>query len=304
VNRSLGSALATSIVAAALLTGCSGGPAPAGETGSPGGGGTQTAAPGGGDGGGGGLPAGHAASGAKVRVINTYVVPGATPGPIDVYAATWANDGDTPLVSVAYGQASDFFDPTVFDDGSGDAILSFYAAGITGNGKALITQTATLTGKEVITYYLTTGSQLDDGSWGGSIQVFFDRSTGDAGSVTTPPPGQALLTVVGTGLDHVLSDPEASSWYLSLGNGCEAGLGNGPGITVQVGPGQTAALFGVDPGQRTVTVHTASPTGGPDCSGAPVVTVPLDAAAGEAAVLFLYAPKDGDIRSLLVPLAP
>jgi hypothetical protein len=299
VNRSLGSALAATIVAAGLLAGCSGGPAPAGVTGTPGGGGDRTTAPGGA-----GLPAGHAASGAKVRVINTYVAPGAAPGPIDVYASSWANAGDTPLRSVPYGQASEFFDPTVFDDGSGNMILSFYASGVTGNGKALVTQTATLTGNEVITYYLTTGSQLDDGSWGGSVQAFFDRPGADDGSITTPPPGQALLTVVGTGLDKVLADPEASSWFLSLGNGCEAGLGSDSGVTVEVGPGQTGALFGVDAGNQTVTIHTASPTSGPDCSGTPVATAAFDASAGQSAVLFLYAPKDGDIRSMLVPLQP
>jgi len=54
------------------------------------------------------------------------------PGPIDVYAAPWAGDGDNPLLSVPYGTVSEYFDPTVSDD-AGDMFLSMYWAGTKGN---------------------------------------------------------------------------------------------------------------------------------------------------------------------------
>ncbi|HEX8026008.1 MAG TPA: hypothetical protein VF484_07380, partial [Candidatus Limnocylindrales bacterium] len=139
------------------------------------------------------IPNGNKPSGAKVRVINAYTPVTGDPGPVDVYAAFNPQAGDKPLITVPYGTMTEFFDPTASDD-QGDGVLAFFPSGVVGQGKDLITQQETFTTGEVLTVYLTTGDQKDDGTYGGST-IVFEHHPADTGSMATPDAGKGLLYV-------------------------------------------------------------------------------------------------------------
>ena len=267
-------------------------------------GGTEPSATAGVPAGGGGLPAGQRASGAKVRIVNAYAPLNGDPGPIDVYAAPWAAPGDTPLVSVPYGTASAFLDPPVAD-AAGDMSLSFYWAGTTGNGGQLASQDETLKGGEIITFILTTGDTTQDsGRRFGEIQPFFRQSSGGTFAQTTPAPGKALLVVDSNGLDQVPPATADSTWYFSTGNGCTKTVGDDAGSLTAAGPGGTGT-YQLDPGSYTGSIHAypSDATDLPTCANSPLIgNLAIRAIADRTTILLIYGPKDGDFRTLFIPL--
>jgi hypothetical protein len=294
------------IAAGALVVGCSSGgsgssAAPA-AAGAPGGAEPSMAA---GIGGGtGGVPGGRQPSGARVRIVNAYAPLDGEPGPIDIYASPWAGEGDTPLLSVPYGTASPFFDPTVSDD-AGDMALSAYWAGTQGNGNELISQSETLKGGEVITFIVTTGSSSQaSGRPYGQIQAFFAKANGGTFGQATPEPGKALLVVDTVGIDNVLPSTNGSTWYLGIGDGCTKTIGDSDDTLTAAGPG-SAGTYQLDPGSYKGSIYSEASdfNGLPTCDGSPLVgNVDVQAVADQTTILLVYAPKDGDIRTLVVPL--
>lgn len=286
------------LVAAAGLAACGGGPALPGSTAGPGstdaGGGDFTFPP--------FVGPTNRPSGAQVRVFNAFSPVTSEPTAIDVYGDSFVSDGSKPLVSVPYGTLSAFFDPTVFDE-DGNASLSFFPAGLKGTNDDLMTQSLTLKAGQVLTVFITTAKNFD-GKFSGSTHVF-DHHPGADGLANTPRPGEGLLVVVSTGLDDVLGDP-AESWFVSFGSGCEPGIGNEPGggITTAVSPGQTGATYNITAGQHTVSVHAHAPDAAPTCSTPAIAEAQVEAKTDVTDVLFLYAPKAGDLRSIMVPLEP
>ncbi len=289
-----------------LVVGCSsGGSGPAaGASSSGSSGGAASSANVGVPAGGGGLSAGQRASGAKVRIVNAYAPLNGDPGPIDVYAAPLASPGDTPLLSVPYGTASAFFDPTV-SDAAGDMSLSFYWGGTTGNGSQLASQDETLKGGEVITFILTTGDTTQDsGRRFAEIQPFFQQSSGGTFAQTTPAPGKALLVVDSNGFDQVLPAAANSTWYFSTGNGCTKTVGDDANSLTAAGPGGTGT-YQLDPGSYTGSIHAyaSDATDLPTCDNSPLIgNIAVKAIADRTVVLLIYGPKDGDFRTLFIPL--
>lgn len=238
-------------------------------------------------------------SGALIRVFNAYTPLNGEPGPIDLYPEPFVLEGATPNRSVPYGTLSEPFDPTVKDD-DGNMFLSAYWGGTTGNGDNLVNKTETLKGGEVITYFIATGDVTQEGSGRrfGSIQAFFhDPPSG--GLSTDVPAGKGLLTVSTIGLDKVLSAPESYGLYFGTGAGCTKAIGDTDFSQTGVGPG-SAADFALDPGDYTGTVYNDA-----TCAANPIVAnVPFTIEEGGRNVLFVYAPKDKDFRSAVVPLTP
>ena len=295
------------IVTCMLVVGCSsGGSAPSGAASSDGSPGASapdaaTSVPEAGA----GLPSGQRPSGAKVRIVNAYTPLNGDPGPIDVYAAPWASAGDKPLLSVPYGTVSDYFDPTVADD-AGDMFLSMYWAGTTGNGNELVSQTETLKGGEVITFIVATGDTTQDsGRRFGSTQVFFQAASGGTFGQSTPAPGKALLIVDTNGVDQVLSSPDKATWFFSAGTGCTKGIDDDANTLTGAGPG-SAGTYQLDPGRYTGSIHAYANDSSdvPTCDNPALLGgIPITAVADQTAILLIYAPKDGDLRSLFIPLA-
>jgi hypothetical protein len=291
-NSRLRFRLLVAALSCAAIAGCSA--APSGATPPPGGpGATDATVPV-------VVPDGNKPSGAKVRVANLFNPITGDPGPIDVYADAWADSGSKPLISVPYGEVSPAFDPTVADD-AGDMFLSFYQSGVTGNGNELISQTETLKGGEDIVFYLATGSLQDSGRYGGALGTAFAVSTVDFGGPTLAP-GKALLTVSAVGLDKILKNPDALSWIASFGQGCAPGIDGDPNNIAIIDPGTTGAEYALDPGQATVSFHPYDTTSGnvPGCTNASDLNVPLQATAGAKLLLILYAPKDGELKALVI----
>ncbi len=294
------------VAACVLLVGCSSsGPAPSGAA--SGGGGpaaSDAGAAAGSAAAGGGVPAGNRPSGAKVRIVNAYTPLNGDPGPIDVYAAPWAADGDTPLLSVPYGTVSPYFDPTVSDD-AGDMFLSMYWAGTKGNGSELVSQTETLKGGEVITFIVATGdSTQDSGRRFGSIQAFFQTASGGDLGQSTPAPGKSLLVVDTNGTENVIAKPDSATWFFSAGSGCTKGINDDANSLTGAGPGG-GGTYQLDPGSYTGSIHAYAKDNSsiPTCDNPALIgNLAIKAIAGQTAILLIYAPKDGDLRSLFIPL--
>ena len=251
-----------------------------------------------------GLPDGHRPSGAKVRIVNAYAPLNGDPGPIDVYAAPWAGEGDKPLLSVPYGTVSDYFDPTVSDD-AGDMFLSMYWAGTKGNGSELVSQTETLKGSEVITFIVATGdSAQDSGRRFGSIQAFFQKASGGTFGQSTPAPGKALLIVDTTGVENVIAKPDSTTWFFSAGTGCTKGINDDANSLTGAGPG-SAGTYQLDPGSYTGSIHAYAKDDPsiPTCDTAALIDqLAFKAVADQTAILLIYALKDGDLRTVFIPL--
>jgi len=251
-----------------------------------------------------GQPAGHRPSGAKVRIVNAYAPLNADPGPIDIYAAPWASEGDKPLLTVPYGTVSEFFDPTVFDD-AGDMSLSAYWAGTTGNGSELISQDETLKGGEVITFIVTTGSNTQDsGRRFGGIQVFFQKASGGTFGQATPAPGKALLVVDTYGVEQVLAAPDSSTWFLGTGKGCTKTIGDDANSLTGAGPG-SAGTYQLDPGSYSGSIHAYAKDDAsfPTCDNPALIgNLAIQAVGDRTAILLIYGPKETDLRTLFIPL--
>ncbi|MEO8273462.1 MAG: hypothetical protein ABI620_05315 [Chloroflexota bacterium] len=248
-----------------------------------------------GDGGTAGKP-----SGAKVRIVNVYNG-GPTAPSIDVYAAPWVVEGATPLLTVPYGTATDFFDPTVSDE-SGNMFLSFYRHGETGNGVEVMSQTETLKGGEIITYILMSDHEnRDDGTPKLYMQsLYHDPSSGfDA----TPEPGMGVLLVNMHGVEPAVTrPPDGESWYLRAGDGCTKGIGDADYTLTAAGPGD-GSKYAFVPGEYSLSLHPSTAGVFPDCSTPALISgmkVTIDA--GLTTLLVVYAPAATDLKTMVLPL--
>ncbi len=288
------------VIACLLLAGCSSGPAaataPNGSTVGP----DETVAATQADD---GLPT-RQPSGAKVRIINAYVPLSGQPGPIDIYPAEWVLEGAKPLISVPFGTASDFFDPTV-SDASGNMALSAYRSGETGNGNEVASQTETLKGGEIITMIVTTGQNLQSGGdrYGG-MQVFFSDTSGGVFGQASPEPGKGVVIVSSVGIENIMAKPDAEHWYLSTGNGCTKSIGDSQDTLTGNGPG-SGATYSLTPGTYSASIVSVpgSSQDFPTCTGPSIVgSVPLTVTADRSVLLFIYAAKQGDLKTMVLPL--
>jgi hypothetical protein len=282
------------LLASLLLAACSGSPAGGGD---PAGGDPPD------DGGSSGGSSGQAAegrpSGALIRIFNAYTPMNGEPGPVDVYTQAFVLEGAKPKLTIPYGTMSELFDPTVRDD-LGNTHFSMYWAGTTGNGVALMSQSATLTGGEVITYFLTTAEATQEsGRRFGALQAFPHQPPEDAVDPNYAPPGKGLLIVTSVGLDHVLSDPSSYRLFFGVGSGCLKAIHDQDFALTSVGPG-TQGKYALDPGSYKGAVYDDD-----QCAKNPIVQdVAIEIAADSRNVMFVYAPKDGDFRAAVFPLEP
>ena len=250
------------------------------------------------------VPAGRP-SGAKVRVLNAYTPAGGEPVALDIYPGSWVGDAEKPIVSVPYGTVSALFDPTVADE-QGNMSLTAYPAGQnqSNGGHRIMAWTATLKGGEVITYYVTSGKDVDaEGRPRGNLFTYDHQFEGDE---PRPGPGKGLLMIHGAALYDALENPRASLFYFSAGQGCartfyeEKDSPRAQPIQHMGGP-----FYELEAGEVAGSIHEApadSPDA-PDCRTPPVLAnLPIRLAAGEHAILFVFAPKPRDLRTLFVPL--
>jgi hypothetical protein len=250
---------------------------------------------GGGFGGESDLPPGVRPSGALVRVVNLYNPLNSDPGPLDLHPRPWASEGRQPRWSVPYGTVSEFFDPLVHND-QGHMYLSMYWEGTTGNGDEIITATATLTGGEVNTYIVATGSNTQrSGRLYGALRTYHHHRDRNVRPISA---GRGLVQLDTFGLDKVMDDTDVTL-YISTGSGCVPAVGDTERSYARLRPG-FAVGYELPPGRHTATIHTDAA-----CAG-PVVTrrVPITVEEGGRSLLILYAPRDGEVRSLFVPLTP
>ncbi len=261
--------------------------------------GTQTAGPGPTTIGGGGGSAGRP-SGAKVRIVNVYNG-GDKAATIDVYAAPWVLDGATPLLTVPYGTATEFFDPTVADE-AGNMFLTFYRHGETGNGTELISQTETLKGGEIITYVLMSDADTrDDGTPVFQLQSLYHAPGGGIYDAT-PEPGKGVLIVNMHAIEPAVTAADGVSWYLSAGQGCKKSINDAADTQTAAGPGDgTEYVF--EPGDYSLSLHESSPGAFPDCSAPALISgIKATVVADKTMLLVVYAPTATGLKSMVLPL--
>jgi hypothetical protein len=240
------------------------------------------------------LPPGARASGALVRVVNLYNPLHGEPGPLDLHPRPWASEGNQPLGSVTYGTVSELFDPLVHND-QGHMYVSMYQEGTTGNGNEIMTATATLTGGEVITYLVASSYNThSSGRRNGAMRTYHHRDR----NMRPITAGRGLVQLETFGLDEVI-DRTSVVLYLSTGSGCLPAVGDTQRSYTRLRPGSTVG-YELPPGRHTATIHTAEACAGPTFTS----PVPITVEEGGRSLLILYAPRDGDFRSLFVPLTP
>lgn len=246
-----------------------------------------------------GQPGTFRASGAKIRVVNLYHDGSAAPPAIDVYGDFQALG--SPLMSVPYGTASDWFDPGILDD-QRNAEISFFPAGRHTSDDLLIDQSETLQGTERITMIIGKGeNKKSDGTSFGQLEVEFENST--LNPLPTPHPNQSLVEVDPLSLD---SWPGAGGsapdgyMYVSLGSGCLKTVGTEDDNTIGVQPisaHRGSARFSIPAGAQKLSLHPSDA-----CTDAsPYPDIAVDIAAGQAARLFLYSENGRDLNTLLLP---
>jgi hypothetical protein len=282
-----------------LLAACGGSPGGPTQTGTTGIDDTPTSGP---DATSDGAGPGGRPSGATVRIVNVYNG-GDKAASIDVYAAPWVLEGASPLLTVPYGTATEFFDPTVADD-AGDMFLSFYRHGETGNGNEIMSQTETLKGGEIITYLLMSDAETrDDGTPKLYLQSLYHSPSGGAFDAT-PEPGKGMLVANMHGIEPAVTAPEGTTWYLAAGgDGCKKSINDGADTLTAAGPGD-GSKYVFDAGSYSLSLHPSLPDGSfPDCSTTALISgIDFTAEAGKTSVLVVYAPTATDIKSMVLPL--
>ena len=286
-----------SIVAVGVLVAACGGGSgtPTGTSGA-----TQGVQPGATVDSGGGNTAGGKPSRAKVRIVNVYNG-GSKAASIDVYAAPWVDAGAKPLLTVPYGTATEFFDPTVADD-QGDMFLVFYRHGETGNGNELISKTETLKGGETITYVLMSDHETrDDGTPKLFLQPLFHKPGGGEFDAT-PGPGKGLLLVNMHGIEPAVTAPEGTAWYLSAGSGCVPSISDSDGSLTAAGPGD-GTIYAFDAGDITVSLHPVASDSAADCTTPALISgIKATIEAGKESLLVVWAPAASELKSMVLPL--
>lgn len=252
--------------------------------------------------GGDGLPgAAPRPSGGRIRVFNAYVpLDGSEPGPIDVYAPKLAFDGEEPRVTVPFGELSELFDPMVLGDKDAFS-LSFFWHGTTGLDNALMSAYQEVHPGDVGTYFFLPGETTQKGGRRLGALTGFDHEPrpGSLGAEHAQiPEGKGLVTVDSRGIEQVLSKAAEMRWFFSVGGGCAKSTRDNDFSLAGVGPG-TAAAYALAPGEHTGTIYDDE-----DCEARPVATTTFTVKEGVHSILFLYAPKDGDVRTVVVPLEP
>ena len=299
--------VATVVVIAGLIFAACGGPAtgsppPGTGSGTPTGG-TPT----------GGLPTSGAGgdlpdSGALVRVVNVFADE-AGPQTLDIYGF-----GGTEIVShqvlvatVAYGTASDWFNPG-FVEGSAGARTAGVAVHLEGSADQLIgaRDTSIVAGSRA-TVIVGPSDNL-----GPRIGFRLDShpDTGHGGVPQALADSGVLVT------SHAGMPPEfaGSAFYASIGNYCLRGRFPNPDIEEIVGHplGQPIGSdLVVEPGSHTLTIHRGSedPQQPTTCQDGPLAQAALEIATGGRAYVFIYAepgepdaePGEADLSVLVVP---
>jgi hypothetical protein len=102
----------------------------------------------------------------------------------------------------------------------------------------------------------------------------------------------------------VLTAPDSTTWYFSAGTGCTKAINDDANTLSGVGPGG-GSTYQLDPGSYTGSIHAyaSDDTTIPTCDNPALVgNLAIKAVADQTAILLVYAPKDGDLRTLLIPL--
>lgn len=289
--------IATLPVIASLLLGACGGPAggspsPAGTGGTPTAGAPTSAT-------GGNLPE----SGALVRVVNLYANESG-PQTLDIYGF-----GGTEIVShqvlvatVAYGTASDWFNPG-YVEGSAGARTAGVAVHLAGAADQLIgaRDTSIVPGSRAT---VIVGPSDNLGPLIG-IRLDSHPDTGHGGVPQALADSGVLVT------SHQGMPPEfdRSSFYASIGDYCLRSKFPNPDIEEIVGHplGQPIGNeLVVEPGSHTLTIHPGSedPQQPTTCQDSPLAQAPLQIAMGGRAYVFIYTePGESDLNVLVAPFA-
>jgi hypothetical protein len=248
--------------------------------------------------GGGGGPA-LKPSGATMRVANLYTPATGEPPALDIYSGTSAQYG-TLVASVPYGTISDWFDPGVLD-ASGDASLTWYVHGKTGQNDDIGNQTETLKGGEQITVFIAAGDADNKNSSGIQFarwKVFFDN--GADFPLPSPVAGKAIVMADGIGLSAVPGTSE-TFLYMSVDGECLPNVEGGSQGTPQPwGPGSQQSYL-APAGSKEMHIELPGTNGIPDCkSNGKFPPFKYDVAAGERAWLAFYSPDGKTLKALQV----
>jgi len=242
-------------------------------------------------------------SGSQARVVNLFA-DDTGPHELDVHAFG-GNDfssNEVFIATVAYGAATDWFDPGYVSGSSGGRTVSI-AVHRKGDPKQL----AGMSDSSVVPGVGMTVIVQPPDSFGVPLRGTFDHRP-ETGRDDVPKviPDKGLLVTSNEGLPE---DLQSGTYYASVGNFCLPGTYSDPSIEQILGhpaPQPIGNQLVVPPGSQTLTIHRGPKDAGTiaDCKDTPLTNVPLHVAAGDRTYVFLYTPKgQTDIKVLLLPLA-
>lgn len=258
----------------------------------------------------------------SVRVAN-LLVDNKTGAGIDIEVWSSMPPYGKKLITVPYGEMSEFFPPEIGDpmgegqvDVRSNYSLVYQPVGNTDDAKVLMNQNGTSSpGQKLTTVIYQSGP---DGQ-GGTIQTFADDVGSQAAesgfpeiSVPEPPSGTAMLYLAAGATQYLGADPGNSPGFVPAVDGaCLEYFDIDTGAVHDSSDGSTSLLGGtsalgypVEPGQQVaITPSNDSEPVDSSCAGDPVLA-PFDPGlqAGDRAYGFVYGSSLDDLKILVAKL--
>ncbi len=255
----------------------------------------------------------------SVRVVNLFLPKGSTSGTaVDVWAGYGADSSSKKLITVPYGQVSDYFAPAISgSQGSASAhtsyTLTFYPAGNTTD--VLGQQSESASPKQKLTMTLAPG---DSTGVGGQLQVAADQlgTSPEGGGFTTTsipkaPAGKAIVVLSALGLESPVGNSSSTSLQLSSSSGtCELYIDPGTGRpndptsgSTELTGGSSQLAYIVQPGAQVgVNQVKANEDVTTACHDQPVASFDPKLSAGQGAYAFVYGADVSTAKVLVVPV--
>jgi hypothetical protein len=259
-------------------------------------------------------PSAVPSSGQRVRVVNLY---SATTGPTPVDVYSWTDFGAALMATVAFGEASDFFDPGSTDvGGQAQTKLSFQVHGqAVQQFGANLYDPASLA-EDGLTKTIAFGTGDPDSSnnpgakAGVSYVELYEQVPADFPNpvLAEAPPDSGLLFLDVSGLAYT---HPAVSFFTSAGDGCLSPPDFGDqavvsGVTGDGGTYYRGPLLVTPAPGLALSLHPGTQDDDPfaaKCDSAPILgPQPFSLAAGQRSHAFIYArPGDPALRALILP---
>ncbi|MCL4292387.1 MAG: hypothetical protein KJ056_05085 [Acidimicrobiia bacterium] len=232
---------------------------------------------------------------ARVRFVNLYSDAKHPAAEIQVFQGAGFEDPcGKKLVTVPYGEASDYIDVTASDEeGDWDAVAYL---GEPSDDTELVSQGATFEGGEQQTVVFFGGELRDGGQTrAGAVTTFAEKLPAGSEPSIAPQPGQAVIGFWAASLESVVEDNFWNAGVVGQGT-C---LVNTEGSSDIIG-GTSLLTYAAAPGSPSVGLFPSDNKG---CSGTPAIgPTTVDGEAGSMTLVLAYGNSPSDLKLIALPV--